>query len=166
MGTRSRCNTQRDALAHVAMVAAASARTWCTWDWRHALLNCAGLALLWVLFAREFPPRRWLWIVIAVRPLIDRCRPVVPAAGGRVVCRALRACCTAPGRPARARCIGAARPWAPLLLLLLIVKLVYEQQSGASLFDADLPLVTRAHLFGALGGLIGALLPRAAAKPL
>jgi hypothetical protein len=52
------------------------------------------------------------------------------------------------------------------LLLLLVVKLVYEQQSGASLFDADLPLVPAAHLFGALGGLIGAVLPRAAAKPL
>ncbi len=52
------------------------------------------------------------------------------------------------------------------LLLLLIVKLVYEQQSGASLFAGDLPLVPDAHLFGALGGLIGALLPRAAAKPL
>ena len=52
------------------------------------------------------------------------------------------------------------------LLLLLVVKLVYEQQYGASLFDADLPLVPAAHLFGALGGLIGAVLPRAAAKPL
>jgi len=52
------------------------------------------------------------------------------------------------------------------LLLLLIVKLIYEQQSGASLFDADLPLVPAAHLFGTLGGLIGAVLPRAAAKPL
>src|ERR1700676_4703532 len=30
--------------------------------WQHALLNCAGLTLLWMLFAREFSPRRWLWI--------------------------------------------------------------------------------------------------------
>jgi hypothetical protein len=52
------------------------------------------------------------------------------------------------------------------LLLLLIVKLVYEQQSGASLFEGDLPLVPAAHLLGALGGLVGAALPRAAAKPL
>jgi hypothetical protein len=51
-------------------------------------------------------------------------------------------------------------------LLLLVVKLVYEQQSGASLFDRDLPLVSVAHLYGALGGLIAALLPRVAAKPL
>ncbi len=26
----------------------------------HTLLNCAGLVLLWMLFAREFTPRRWL----------------------------------------------------------------------------------------------------------
>ncbi|HEY4974530.1 MAG TPA: rhomboid family intramembrane serine protease, partial [Steroidobacteraceae bacterium] len=32
--------------------------------WRHALLNCAGLTLLWMLFAREFSARRWLWIVL------------------------------------------------------------------------------------------------------
>jgi hypothetical protein len=52
------------------------------------------------------------------------------------------------------------------LLLLLVVKLAYEQQSGTSLFEGDLPLVAAAHLFGTLGGLIGALLPRAASKPL
>jgi len=55
--------------------------------------------------------------------------------------------------------------WAALLLLL-IAKLVYEQHSGASLFEGDLPLVSAAHLFGALGGLIGAVLPRTPAKPL
>ena len=46
-------------------------------------------------------------------------------------------------------------------VLLLIVKLVYEQHPGASLFEGDLPLVPAAHLFGALGGLLGAVLPRA-----
>src|SRR5271156_4084880 len=30
-------------------------------SWRHTLLNCAGLVVLWALFAREFTPRRWLW---------------------------------------------------------------------------------------------------------
>ena len=57
-----------------------------------------------------------------------------------------------------------------VLLLLLIVKLVYEQCSGASVFDGDLPLVPDAHLFGALGGLIGVLasarMSQRATKPL
>jgi hypothetical protein len=52
-----------------------------------------------------------------------------------------------------------------LLLLALVVKLLYEQQGGGSLFLHGLPLVPDAHLFGALGGLIGAFFPRAAARP-
>jgi hypothetical protein len=46
------------------------------------------------------------------------------------------------------------------------VKLVYEQHSDASLFMHDLPLVPDAHLFGTLGGLFGAVLPRRASKSL
>ncbi|MGC2462434.1 MAG: rhombosortase [Steroidobacteraceae bacterium] len=132
--------------------------------WQHALLNCAGLTLLWMLFAREFSPRRWLWIALVASAAIDAglwfLRPTVDwylgasgvlhgawAAGAWAIYR-------------RGDGLGA------VLLLLLIVKLVYEEQSGASLFEGDLPLVPAAHLFGTLGGLIAALLPRAAAKPL
>src|SRR6185437_16281269 len=39
--------------------------------WEHLLLNCAGLVLLWALFAREYTPRRWLWIVSATVIVID-----------------------------------------------------------------------------------------------
>src|SRR6202044_3936975 len=72
-----------------------------------------------------------------------RCRAVVPASHGRVVSRSL-------GRVAWDLGRG--------VLLLLIVKLVYEHQSGSSLFEGDLPLVSAAHLFGTLGGLLGTLL--------
>jgi hypothetical protein len=44
------------------------------------------------------------------------------------------------------------------LLLLLIAKLVYEQHNGASVFAGDLPLVPDAHLFGVIGGLLGAVI--------
>jgi rhomboid family GlyGly-CTERM serine protease len=132
--------------------------------WRHAWLNCAGLALLWMLFAREFAPRRWLWIVLLSAASIDAglwlLRPEVDwylgASGVLHGTWAAGAC----AMYRRGDGYGAA------LLLLLVVKLVYEQQSGASLFDRDLPLVSVAHLYGALGGLIAALLPRVAAKPL
>src|SRR5580658_8133225 len=40
-------------------------------DWRHAILNCAGLIVLWALFAREFTPRRWLWILLLAALTID-----------------------------------------------------------------------------------------------
>jgi rhomboid family GlyGly-CTERM serine protease len=132
--------------------------------WRHAWLNCAGLMLLWMLFAREFAPRRWLWIVLLSAASIDAglwfLRPEVDwylgASGVLHGTWAAGAC----AMYRRGDGFGAA------LLLLLVVKLVYEQQSGASLFDRDLPLVSVAHLYGALGGLIAALLPRVAAKPL
>ena len=132
--------------------------------WRHALLNCAGLALLWMLFAREFPPRRWLWIGLLAAASIDAglwwLQPTVGwylgASGVLHGAWAAGAC----AMYRRGDGSGAA------LLLLLVVKLVYEQQSGASLFDGELPLVSAAHRYGTLGGLIGALLPRRPAKPL
>jgi rhomboid family GlyGly-CTERM serine protease len=130
----------------------------------HALLNAAGLALLWVLFAREYTPRRWLWIAISSALVIDAglwfLRPQVTwylGASG-VLHGVLAAGAIALYR--RGEAMGAA------LVLLLIVKLVYEQHSGASVFAGDLPLVPDAHLFGALGGAIGASLPRRPAKPL
>jgi rhomboid family GlyGly-CTERM serine protease len=133
-------------------------------SFEHALLNCAGLVLVWMLFAREFTPRRWLWILCCAAAAIDAglwfLRPAVSwylGASG-VLHGALAAGAVAWYR--RRDGLGAA------LLLLLIVKLAYEQYSGASLFERDLPLLPDAHLFGVLGGLFGASLPRPAAKPL
>src|SRR5450631_3036390 len=130
----------------------------------HALLNSAGLVLLWMLFAREFPARRWAWILLTSSAAIDAglwfLRPTVDwylgASGVLHGAWAAGAC----AMYRRGDGVGAA------LLLLLIVKLVYEQQSGASLFEGDLPLVPAAHLFGTLGGLFAVALPRKAAKPL
>jgi len=127
-------------------------------SWEHLLLNCAGLVLLWALFAREYSPRRWLWIVTASVVVIDAglwfFRPGVDwylGASG-VLHGVLAAGAFALYR--RGEAMGA------VLLLLLIVKLVYEQQAGTSLFAGDLPLVPDAHVLGVLGGLTAALLPR------
>ena len=127
-------------------------------SWEHLLLNCAGLVLLWALFAREYSPRRWLWIITASVVVIDAglwfFRPGVDwylGASG-VLHGVLAAGAFALYR--RGEAMGA------VLLLLLIVKLVYEQQAGTSLFAGDLPLVPDAHVLGVLGGLTAALLPR------
>jgi rhomboid family GlyGly-CTERM serine protease len=131
---------------------------------RHALLNCAGLVLLWVLFAREFKPRRWLWILACSAACIDVglwfLRPAVEwyAGASGVLHGALAAGAMSWYR--RGDGFGAG------LVLLLIVKLIYEQQSGLSVFERDLPLLPDAHLFGALGGLLAAWLPRPVTKPL
>jgi len=137
---------------------------WVHLSWQHALLNCVGLALLWVLFAREFSPRRWLWILLLSTASIDAglwfLRPGIEwylGASG-VLHGALAAGACALYR--RGDGLGAA------VVLLLVAKLVYEQQSGGSVFAQNLPLVADAHLFGALGGLVGAFVPRPAAKSL
>jgi rhomboid family GlyGly-CTERM serine protease len=130
----------------------------------HALLNCAGLVLLWALFARAYSPRRWAWILFTSTLIIDAglwfLRPAVDwyVGASGVLHGALAAGALAFYR--RGEGTGAA------LLLLLIVKLAYEQYSASSVFAHDLPLVPDAHLFGVLGGLLGAWLPRPAAKPL
>jgi rhomboid family GlyGly-CTERM serine protease len=160
---RSALQYEREALSHYQWWRLLSAHL-VHLGWRHAWLNCAGLALLWMLFAREFTPRRWLWIAFLSAASIDAglwfLRPEVDwylgASGVLHGTWAAGAC----AMYRRGDGFGAA------LLLLLIIKLVYEQQSGASLFDRDLPLVSVAHLYGALGGLIAALLPRVSAKSL
>jgi len=130
----------------------------------HALLNCAGLLLLWILFAREYTPRRWVWILLTSMVAIDAglwfLRPLVDwyVGASGVLHGALAAGALSMYR--RRDGTGAA------VLLLLIVKLAYEQHSGASLFASDLPLLADAHVFGVLGGLLGACLPRPAWKPL
>ncbi len=137
-------------------------------SWEHLLLNCAGLVLLWALFARDYSPRRWLWIITASGLTIDAglwfLRPNVDwylgasgvlhgvlAAGACALYRrgeAMGAVCSGLGREAAVRA------------------------GGGSVFVSDLPLVPDAHVLGALGGLTASfvprpqLLPRSSAKPL
>lgn len=154
---------EREALAHYQWWRLFSAHL-AHLNWRHTLFNCAGLILLWALFAREFEPKRWLWILGVAALFIDLGLwwryPAVQwylgasgvlhgawAAGAYAACR-------------RGDGIGA------VLMLLLIIKLTYEQCGGHSVFVGDIPLVPAAHLFGALGGLVAVFVPPGGAKPL
>ncbi len=122
----------------------------------HVLLNCLGLALLWALFAREYSPRGWLVILGAAIAGIDcglwfggsTIRWYVGSSG------ALHGLLAA-GTLAQLR-RGEASGW--VLAAFLIAKLLYEQLHGAMPFDRGMPVVVDAHLYGALGGLAGALL--------
>jgi rhomboid family GlyGly-CTERM serine protease len=122
---------------------------------RHTALNCLGLALLWALFARDFSPRRWLFILLVSVIAIDaglwllapRVEWYLGASG--VLHGALAAGIFA----ALAR--GQRAAWA--MLLLVLVKLLYEQFAAASVLMPGVPLVPQAHLLGVVGGLLGAL---------
>src|SRR5215469_3263123 len=119
-------------------------------DLRHALLNVAGLALIWALFARDYSPRAWLAIVLGGIAAIDaglwlRDSTVQWYVGSSGVLHAAMAA----GTLAHIH-RGERDGW--LLAALLATKLMYEQAVGALPFSGNDPVVVDAHLYGVLGG--------------
>lgn len=123
----------------------------------HATLNAAGLALIWALFARDYSVGRWALILLASIAAIDaglwlrepEIEWYVGASG--VLHGALAA-----GAVARIRRRDR-DGW--LLASFLAAKLAYEQFTGPMPFSAGIgPVIVNAHLYGAAGALLGALL--------
>ena len=134
-------------------------------DPEHAVLNSLGLVLMWSLFARDYGPRRWLAIVMATFAAIDaglyfhdtNVDWYVGASG------ALHGVMTA-GTLAHVR-RGDLDGW--ILAVFIIVKLTYEQLSGALPFSqSGVPVVVNAHLYGALGGVAMAAIMKPRREPL
>jgi rhomboid family GlyGly-CTERM serine protease len=134
-------------------------------DLEHAALNALGVVLMWSLFARDFSPRQWLFIVLTTFAAIDaglwfRDTHVdwyVGASG------ALHGVMTA-GTVAHVR-RGDLDGW--ILAIFIIVKLLYEQWSGQLPFSqSGVPVVVNAHLYGALGGLAMAAIMKPRREPL
>lgn len=136
---------------------------WVHLDLRHALLNAAGLVLMWALFARDFRPAHWLVIVAVSMLAIDaglwfaspRIEWYVGASGWLHGVMAAGACAHL-----RRREIDG---W--ILAPVLVGKLVLEQFMPLP-FAGDAPVVVQAHLYGALGGLAAALCLPARREPL
>jgi rhomboid family GlyGly-CTERM serine protease len=134
-------------------------------DLEHAVLNALGLVLMWSLFARDYRPGQWLAIVIATFAGIDaglyfhdtNVDWYVGASG------ALHGVMTA-GTLAHVR-RGDLDGW--ILAVFIVVKLIYEQVSGALPFSqSGVPVVVNAHLYGALGGLAMAAIMKPRRDPL
>lgn len=118
-------------------------------DTRHALLNAAGLVLLWTLFARAWRP--WQWLVATLASMLaialgfwflqPGLRWYVGASG---VLHGLFACgCVAMIRDGeRAGYVAGA---------VLVAKLAWEHWHGPLPLE-DGPVITAAHLYGAFGG--------------
>lgn len=124
-------------------------------DVKHAVMNALGLALLWALFVREYSAGRWFAIVLASIVAIGAglwfLSPEIEwYVGASGVLHGVMAA----GALAWIR-RGERLGWA--LGLLLVVKLAFEALRGPLPFSADLPVVTVAHLYGALGGFAAAL---------
>lgn len=132
-----------------------------TW---HLVANCAGLCLLWILYARELRATHWLLVAGGATAAIDAglwwldptLQWYVGLSGllhGAWAAGALRQAL----RPVR---LG----W--VMVVLLALKLLLEQRSGASLVVTGVPVVTVAHLYGALGGIAALAALALARKPL
>lgn len=119
-------------------------------DLGHAVLNGLGLVLMWALFARDYPPIRWLAIYLASAFAVSaglwyfnpELQWYVGASG------ALHGVMTA-GTLAHLR-HGHLDGW--ILALFVAGKLAYEQFAGAMPFAGSPDTIVDAHLYGAIGG--------------
>jgi rhomboid family GlyGly-CTERM serine protease len=133
-------------------------------DLEHAVLNSLGLVLMWALFARDYSPWRWAAIycgsAVAVSLGLWFADPelqwYVGASG------ALHGVMTA-GTIAhlRRRDLDG---W--ILAVFIAGKIAYEQSAGALPLAGTVNTIVDAHLYGAIGGVVLALLLNSRRQPL
>lgn len=134
-------------------------------DLEHAVLNSLGLVLMWALFARDYKPQQWLLILLGAVAAIDaglwlRDSTVQWYVGSSGALHGVMAAGTL--AHLRRRDLDG---W--LLAAFMIVKLAYEQSSGALPFsEGGINVVVDAHLYGALGGLAVAAILQPSGEPL
>lgn len=134
--------------------------------WSHLALNSAGLLLVWFLIGGAYTLRTWLLIVAVILATMDIGFWFLnPELYWYVGMSGLLHGLLAAGIVTRLRNIDAETA---ILLLLLIAKIAWEQFSGpvpGSESTSGGPVVVDAHLYGALGGVLGALLARIRVEP-
>ena len=127
----------------------------------HLLADAAGLVLLWALYARELAPRGWLLVLACATAAIDAGlwwgEPGLQWYVG--ISGLLHGAWAAGAASAAIR--GQRQGW--IMLAALAVKLAFEQHAGASVLLAGFPVVTMAHVYGAIGGLLAVAALTAAA---
>ncbi|WP_168160045.1 rhombosortase [Steroidobacter denitrificans] len=128
-------------------------------DGRHLALNLTGLGLLAMLFPRAYSAREWGLIMLASMAVIDL--------GFVFLEPQLHWYLGFSGILHGGLAAGALAWWrqdsrasALALTLILLSKLFWEQLGGGLPLSGDLPVVVEAHLYGAIGGGLGATLLR------
>jgi len=132
-------------------------------NFHHALLNCAGLILMWALFARDYAPRRWLPIVAATFAAIDAGLWVFDSTvlwyvGSSGALHGVMAAGTLAHLRRRERD-------GTVLAAFLLAKLAFEHWVGPLPLSGSDPVVVDAHLYGVLGGLTAAAFLRPEPEP-
>jgi rhomboid family GlyGly-CTERM serine protease len=134
--------------------------------WPHLALNSAGLVLVWYLVGGTFSNRSWLLIIAVTLATIDvafwfRNPELYWYVGMSGLLHGLLAA----GIVAQ---LGKLNAETGILLLLLSAKIVWEQWNGpvpGSEATSGGTVIVDAHLYGALGGILGALLARIRVRP-
>lgn len=126
----------------------------------HMTLNVAGMGLTSLLFGRDYRPWQWVGILLASVCAIDIgfvfCEPQLAWYVGLsgVLHGAIAAGLIAWWRY-ESRLLTLA------VAMSVIGKLIWEQHRGALPFSGDMPVIVDAHLYGAIGGALGALMLQA-----
>jgi rhomboid family GlyGly-CTERM serine protease len=130
--------------------------------WSHLLLNIAGLALIWALLGQCYRPLQWLMIVALSAAGIDAgFLWLQPGLQWYVGLSGILHGMLAAGVVSNWAAGGQGRLEAAVLGVFLLGKLAYEHFAGAtpsSEWLAGGPVVTEAHLYGACGGLLAAVM--------
>jgi rhomboid family GlyGly-CTERM serine protease len=128
-------------------------------DAAHALLNAAGLVLLWVLFAGLGSTRYWLRAGLgSLLAMGAGFWWLQPGLAWYVGASGLLHGFMAAGT------LGLWRHRDPIALpttLVFLAKLAWEQAAGPLPFETHGTVIVAAHLYGALGGCAAVILPRA-----
>jgi len=128
-------------------------------DWPHLGWNLVGVALVWLLFAREFTLREWLAVLAASTVAIDAGFLIFePELDWYVGFSGVLHGCMAAGLVAWLKQERDALT--VVVAALFVAKLAWEHAVGPLPFTAgtlSLPVIHEAHTYGALGGALAAL---------
>jgi rhomboid family GlyGly-CTERM serine protease len=129
----------------------------------HALLDVAGLILMWALFARDYSIRAWLLIVTLSVVGVDAGLWLFSSTTQWYV----GSSGMLHGVLAAGTCAHLRRrdPDGGVLALFLVGKLVYEQSRGALPLTSGGAVIVDAHLYGAIGGALAVVVLRLLRKP-
>ncbi len=134
--------------------------------WSHLALNGAGLLLVWFLIGDSYANSTWFQITLITVATIDVAFWYLnPELYWYVGMSGVLHGLLIAGIIGRIRSMDVETG---VLLLLLVAKIGYEQMNGAvpgSEATSGGPVVVDAHLYGALGGVLGALLAKFRAEP-